>query len=62
MLLEPTKPDITRVCENLMKGSRNHLRAFVGELELLGTSYVAQFLSQDEVDAIVNSERETGPY
>lgn len=57
-----TSDDIRRVCENLMKGSRNHLRAFVGQLELLGESYDAQYLSQEEVDAIVNSEWETGPY
>jgi hypothetical protein len=54
------KADITRVCENLMKGSRNHLRAFVGQIELLGETYEAQYLTQDEVDAIVNSPRETG--
>jgi hypothetical protein len=57
-----TSDDIRRVCENLMKGSRNHLRALVGQLELLGESYDAQYLSQEEVDAIVNSEWETGPY
>lgn len=62
MLIEPTKPDITRVCENLMKGSRNHLRAFVGQLELLGETYQALYLSQEQVDTIVNSEWETGPY
>ena len=56
------KADITRVFENLMKGSRNHLRAFVGQLELLGETYEAQYLEQNEVDEIVNSERETGRY
>ncbi len=52
------KADITRVFENLMKGSRNHLRAFVGQMELLGETYLAQYLTQDEIDAIVNSPRE----
>ena len=62
-LLELTdKADITRVFENLIKGSRNHLRAFVGQLELLGETYEAQYLEQNEVDEIVNSERETGRY
>ena len=61
ILVEITdKPDITRVCENLMKGSRNHLRAFVSQMELLGETYEAQYLTQDEIDGIVNSPRETG--
>jgi hypothetical protein len=61
--LEQTdRADITRVYENLMKGSRNHLRAFVGQMELLGETYEAQYLTQDEIDAIVNSPREKGSY
>jgi len=59
---QTNKTDITRVFENLMKGSRNHLRAFVGQMELLGETYEAQYLDQDEIDAIVNSPRETGSY
>jgi len=55
---QTNKTDITRVFENLMKGSRNHLRAFVGQMELLGETYDAQYLDQDEIDAIVNSPRE----
>ncbi len=53
--------DISTVFQNLMKGSRNHLRAFSRMLSLFGQDYTAQFLSQDEVDAIVNSPRERGP-
>jgi hypothetical protein len=61
--LEQTdKRDITTVCENLMKGSRNHLRAFAGEMELLGETYEVQYLSQEEVDAILDSPREKGSY
>ncbi len=61
--LEQTdKADITRVFDNLMKGSRNHLRAFVGQMELLGETYLAQYLTPDEIDAIVNSPREIGSY
>ena len=61
--LEQTKKaDITRVYENLMKGSRNHLRAFVGNIELLGETYQPQYLTEEEFEAIVNSEREIGPY
>jgi len=52
--------DIKTVFQNLMKGSRNHLRAYVGFLTANGVEYVAQFLTQEEVDAIVSSDREKG--
>ena len=41
--------------ENLLAGSRNHLRAFVSQINALGVDYVAQVLDQDDVDAIVES-------
>jgi hypothetical protein len=52
--------DIRRLYENLMSGSRNHLRAYVGQIENLGIVYEAQYLTQDEVDAIVDSPVERG--
>lgn len=52
--------DIQLVYENLMRGSRNHLRAFTKQLESYSESYDPQYLSQDEYDEIVGSERETG--
>ncbi|MEZ5534461.1 MAG: DUF2202 domain-containing protein [Thiolinea sp.] len=42
----------------LLCGSRNHLRAFVKQIEADGVTYQAQLLSQDEVDLIVDSEQE----
>ena len=51
---------IRQLYENLMSGSRNHLRAYVGQIENLGVVYEAQYLSQDEVDAIVDSPIERG--
>ena len=62
ILSETDKPDFIMVCENLMKGSRNHLRAFVGQIELLGGTYQAQYLTPDEVDDILDAPRETGFY
>ena len=47
--------DILRLYENLMSGSRNHLRAYVGQIENLGIVYEAQYLPQAEVDSIVDS-------
>jgi hypothetical protein len=52
--------DIRQLYENLMRGSRNHLRAYVGQIEDLGIVYVAQYLSQEEVDAIVDAPIERG--
>jgi hypothetical protein len=52
--------DIKTVFQNLMKGSRNHLRAFVSFLAANNVEYVAGFLTQEEVDAIVSSDRERG--
>jgi len=45
---------ILKVYTNLMAGSKKHLRAFVSNIELItGEPYVAQWISQDEVDAIL---------
>jgi len=51
--------DLDATYENLMCGSRNHLRAFAHNLEsMTGQPYAAQVISQDEVDAILNSPME----
>lgn len=50
--------DITMVYENLMKGSRNHLRSFVKTLRNQGVIYQSQYLTKEEYDAIINSEME----
>ena len=55
-----THDDIITVYENLLKGSRNHLRSYVDVIESYGVVYEAQYLDQDEVDAIVNSPMERG--
>ena len=52
--------DIALVFESLMKGSRNHMRAFMSQLVKQGAGYTPQYISQAEFDAIVNSPMETG--
>ncbi|HGY56087.1 MAG TPA: DUF2202 domain-containing protein [Caldithrix abyssi] len=52
--------DITFVYENLMKGSRNHLRAFVRNLSRQGVEYVPQKLSEEQYLEIINSDWERG--
>jgi hypothetical protein len=51
--------DITLVYESLLKGSRNHLRSFVSNLEKQGMVYQPQYLSQQVYDEIVNSAMES---
>ncbi|NOQ89400.1 MAG: DUF2202 domain-containing protein [Gammaproteobacteria bacterium] len=46
--------DVAAVYESLLKGSRNHLRAFVNNLAKQGVDYVPLHLSQDVYDAIIN--------
>jgi len=52
--------DIALVFGELMKGSRNHLRAFISQLTRQGVTYTPQYISQAEFDAIVNSATEKG--
>lgn len=52
--------DIILVYENLMKGSRNHLRAFTKNLKMRGIIYVPEVLSQADYDAIITGNMEHG--
>lgn len=52
--------DIKFVYENLMKGSRNHLRAFTSTLKKYGVTYEPHYLNEEEYVQIVNSSMETG--
>lgn len=52
--------DILRVYDQLLRGSRNHLRAYWQALLQQGGSYVPQYISQEQFDAILATPRETG--
>ncbi len=52
--------NITLVFNNLLRGSRNHLRAFNRQLVKYGVNYTPQYISQEEYDSIINGENETG--
>jgi hypothetical protein len=47
------KADILLVYANLKKGSENHLRAFVNNLQRQGVEYRPEYLSSEEYDAII---------
>lgn len=48
-----THVDVVNAYQNLMAGSENHLRAFVGELEAQGITYTPQVISQELFEAIM---------
>ncbi len=52
--------DIALVYGNLERGSRNHLRAFMSQIESRGGTYEAQYITQEQFDEIKNSETERG--
>ncbi|SMF13688.1 hypothetical protein SAMN02745866_00861 [Alteromonadaceae bacterium Bs31] len=55
-----TNSDIAVVYENLLRGSRNHLRSFHKLIVKNGGSYSPVFISQTHYDDIVNSPMERG--
>ncbi len=54
--------DITLVYQNLMKGSRNHLRSFVQMLAVEGIEYMPLHLTPSEYALIISTPKETGSY
>jgi hypothetical protein len=59
-LSSTTNENVIMVFDNLLKGSRNHLRAFNRQLTTLGIVYSPVFISQTDYDLIVNSSMEKG--
>lgn len=57
-LLETDNQDITLVYQNLLKGSRNHLRSFVSNLANQGLTYVPQYMAEADYLAIVTTPME----
>jgi hypothetical protein len=53
------EPSIVQVYDNLLCGSRNHLRAFNNQLVNQGVTYVPQVITQTEWDAIASAPSET---
>ena len=52
------KNDLLDVYAKLSCGSRNHLRSYYSQLQSRGYTYQAQYISQQELEAIVNSSNE----
>jgi hypothetical protein len=54
------KADLLRVYESLMRGSENHLRAFVSSLERQGVQYERAYLGQEAYGEILSGETGRG--
>lgn len=54
------QPDIETAYNNLLCGSRNHLRSFASNIKkVTGKPYVAQLLTQEEVNEIITTPTES---
>jgi len=53
-MAQTDKEDIQLVYSNLIRGSENHLRAFVNNLERRGIEYRPEYLSMQEYDGIIS--------
>ncbi len=51
---------INRIYTNLLDGSENHLRAFVKELEMQGTSYQPLYLDEETYNDIIDADSDSG--
>ena len=60
-MAETEREDLLRVYDNLLSGSHNHLRAFVGNLERrVETAYEPQYLDRDAYEAILEEGQGRG--
>jgi len=60
LLVDIDNQDIRLVYDMLTRGSRNHLRSFYKNILNTGGTYIPQYITQSEFDAIINSSMETG--
>ncbi|MBN2597109.1 DUF2202 domain-containing protein [Labilibaculum sp.] len=60
LMAETENEDILLVYDNLQRGSRNHLRAFVRVLSTYGVVYEPTVLGEDNFNEIINSDTERG--
>lgn len=60
MIIKLIQSDIITTYNNLNKGSRNHLRAYIRLVENNNGSYSPRYISQAEFDNIISSAQERG--
>ena len=62
LILKADNQDIAFVYNNLLKASRNHMRAFYSQIVNNGGTYRAKYISQQQLEDIVNSPKEVGSW
>ncbi len=60
LLKETNNEDIIVTYKNLQKGSRNHMRAFIKQIEKQGSIYTPQYINQSDFDSIIQTQQERG--
>jgi hypothetical protein len=61
--LQALQTDVTEVAmvyDNLERGSRNHLRAFISNLDRQGETYIPLYLTPEALEAIISAPMERG--
>ncbi len=60
LIADTDNDDLKIVYQNLLKGSRNHMRAFDMKLARNGVDYQAQYMSDENLAIILNTDMERG--
>ena len=60
LIADTDNDDLKIVYQNLLKGSRNHMRAFDMQLSRNGVDYQAQYMSDENLAIILNTDMERG--
>lgn len=60
LISESSNADVKVVYQNLVKGSRNHLRAFTRQLERYDGKYIPQYITEADYQQIITSRNEAG--
>lgn len=60
LAMKTDNDDILLTYANLEKGSRNHLRAYIKQIEKNWWTYTPQYISQEEYTTIITSSQENG--
>ena len=59
---QTNEQDILQVYANLQKGSRNHLRSFVRQIESRSGKYIPKYISIENYNSIISNGQERGQY
>ncbi len=60
LLAQVQNPNVYNVFQNLRRGSTNHLRAFIKQIEANGGTYSPKFISESEFEEILSQSQDKG--